>query len=152
VNTPVTQAKQNVCSDGALDVLAKACITGPDSITCQAALIGADACAKCLAPFRVPFEQSTGLWACAASFVTGACRHQTGCAADCAQTSCNNCDNATENQCYALVSGNQCSLWFNGADCAANALAPGELCSRFSYANYGEWLRAIGDHFCGNGP
>jgi hypothetical protein len=155
VATPVTTPLQNACTDVDLVTLGTACADGPDSPACVVALSAtAAACSTCLGPFKHPFQQRAGLWACAASFVGQGCRRTTGCAIDCAQTSCNQCLPTSENQCYALVNRNgaQCGAVFNAASCAASALETGQLCSQFSYADYGQWLRAVGDHFCGNGP
>jgi hypothetical protein len=155
VQTPVTPPLQGVCLDVVLDGIATACAAGVDAASCSLSLaLLPPACSKCLDPFKQPFERHAGLWACAASFVDDACRRQTGCAADCGAQSCAGCESTTENQCYALVSGsaNQCGSLFRSASCADKVLDSGELCSQFSYANYGKWLRAVGDHFCGNGP
>ena len=60
----------------------------------------------------------------------------------------------SEATCYALVTGpgGRCRSFTNTANtCANTALATG-LCSQFSYASFGAWLRAVGDQFCGNGP
>jgi hypothetical protein len=47
----------------------------------------------------------------------------------------------------------QCNPNFTAANvCTRDALDPGQLCSQFSYADFGAWLRAVGTHFCGNGP
>jgi hypothetical protein len=153
--TPVTQPMQKVCSDANLNTLTTACATGPDAPACVAAfaLLPVD-CRRCLAPFDQPFEQSAGLYACAASSVDALCRRAMGCATDCDQVSCNKCLPTSENQCYTLVngSGGQCRSFANAASCANDALAAGQPCSQFSYANFGQWFRAVGDRFCGNGP
>lgn len=155
INTPITPPTQRLCTDAQLGTLATACAGGPDTAACisAVALLGA-ACRTCLGPFNQPFEQSIGLYACAASFVDPPCRRQTGCATNCVTTSCNQCSSTSENQCHSLVSGigGQCRMFFNGANCATAALSAGQLCSQFSYANFGQWLRGVGDHFCGNGP
>jgi hypothetical protein len=61
----------------------------------------------------------------------------------------------SQNQCITLVdgSGGQCTAFSQAASNGANgALQAGQLCSQFSYASYGQWLRGVGGHFCGNGP
>jgi hypothetical protein len=77
-----------------------------------------------------------------------------GCADDCAQTSCTKCPPTSETQCHALVTGvnGQCRSFHAAASCSNAVLAAGQLCSQFSYADFGQWLRGVGDHFCGNGP
>jgi hypothetical protein len=156
VALPNIPATQNLCSDAELLTIGANCADGPDLTGCVNALASvAPACSTCLDPFKHPFVQNVGLWACAAAFVLQPCRRAMGCAADCAQTSCNQCAPASENQCYTLVNGlgNQCGTAFVAADtCADAALDPGQLCSAVSYTDYGQWLRAVGDHFCGNGP
>ena len=151
--TQVTKAAQGVCTAQQLTAIQTACATA-DSAICQAAITAAAGCGSCIAPFNHPFDESTGLYACAASFVSDPCRHSTGCATDCAQTSCGGCTATASQQCFALVDGNggQCQSFAQAASCADTALAAGQLCSQFSYSDYASWLRAIGDHFCGNGP
>lgn len=155
VTTPVSAAAQNVCTDAALGSLGTACTDGPNATTCTTAFAAlASACQSCLAPFRQPFDQSAGLYACAASFVGANCRRATGCAMDCEKTSCDQCVSTSASQCASLVKGNggQCRSYVNAANCANNALSAGRLCSPISYADFGQWFQAVGDHFCGNGP
>jgi hypothetical protein len=112
------------------------------------------ACRSCLSRFDVPFEQRTGLWACAASFVGKSCRRALGCATDCLTTSCDQCSEGSESACTTLVSSSpigQCAPYTGSASCATLALTSG-VCSQFSYASFGAWLRGVGDHFCGDGP
>jgi hypothetical protein len=151
---PITPQLQNLCDDASLETLTLACAAGPKTPTCVAAFAALPAaCQMCLQPFNFPFEQRTGLYACAASAVNNNCRRAMGCAADCVETSCEQCLPTSQNQCFALVNGNggQCGPFSNAANCASAALAGG-LCSQFSYANFGAWLRGVGDQFCGNGP
>lgn len=132
--------------------LATACANGPDAGACVAAFstLGTS-CRTCLDRFNQPFDQKAGLYACAASLVNSSCRHAMGCATECAQTSCSQCG-SSESQCYALVNGvGQCSSFDTAASCADSALSGG-VCSQFSYANFGAWLRSVGDVFCGDGP
>lgn len=155
VRTPVTPTLQGVCSDAQLDVLAAACTSAPDSLACTSAFNAlGGACSACIAPFRVPFARNAGLWRCAAPEVNQACRRNTGCAADCAETSCEQCDAAANGACHTIVDGpgGQCSGFVVSTSCAANALRPGAFCSQFSYPSFGAWFRAVGDRFCGNGP
>ena len=154
VSTPVTPPTQDLCTDAALDTLATACAGGADTAACQVAVAALPgACQTCIGRFNHRFERKTGLYACAASLVNAPCRRAMGCAVDCGETSCEQCMATSENQCYALVNsnGNQCSPYSFAANCANDALDSG-FCSQFSYANYGAWLRGVGDHFCGNGP
>ncbi len=153
--TAITAQLQNLCTDASLDTLTTACAAGPNAATCVAAFAALPAaCRTCLSPFNHPFDQRTGLYACAASSVDNQCRHNMGCATDCADTSCDQCLPTSENQCYTLVNGagGQCSTFMNNANNCASAALAGGLCSQFSYPNYGAWLRGVGDQFCGNGP
>jgi hypothetical protein len=156
VSTPQTPTLQKACSDPELDSLAAACTNGPGFPSCATALLGLSAvCSTCITPFAHPFDERTGLWVCAAPFVDGGCRRSTGCAADCMQQSCNQCGTTSQGQCENLVNdiGGQCGAFNATATACTNAaLAPGQLCSQFSYADFGQWLRSVGDHFCGNGP
>jgi hypothetical protein len=163
--TPVTPATQNVCDAvNDLDAVRAACTgagVGPASGTCVAAfaaLAAANpACSACLAPFNQPFVQLQGIYLCAAPFVSAGCNHSTACATDCADTSCGLCPAASEAQCLNQVNGNggACRNFVNQTACALAALAapPGRLCNPGTYNNdYGRWIRAVGAHFCGNGP
>ena len=163
ITTTVTPALQNLCDDVTeLDALQAACASvngGADGAACLAAfqVLAANnaACATCLTPFRQPFEQFSGIYLCAAPAVTIACNRATGCAADCQGTSCNQCPAASVDQCISQVDTNngQCNPYIQQTACVLPSLSPGSLCSPVTYANnFGRWLRAVGDHFCGNGP
>ena len=150
---PVTTQLQNLCTDANLDAVSAACDGGARTAGCVAAMAALPAaCRTCLTPFNHPFDQNTGLFACAASFVSNGCRRTLGCSNDCTLTSCAQCPAAAQTNCMDLVNrpGKQCRTLFN-TTCANDALDSG-LCSRFSYASYGSWLRGVGDQFCGNGP
>ena len=156
--TPITQNLQNLCTDGDLDALQAACAGGVTG-TCLAALQVLQAtnaaCATCVSPFAVPFTQRSGLYLCAAPLVSAACRRATGCATDCTSVSCAQCPAASADQCEAQVGagGGQCGNLVLQSACVANVLNPGQLCSPFTYGNsFGQWLRAVGDNYCGNGP
>jgi hypothetical protein len=165
VTTPVTPSLQGLCDDVTeLDPIQAACSApapgGPDTVACIAAFqqlaVSNPACAACLAPFDVPFTQLTGIYRCAAPFVSAACNRSTGCATDCQDTSCTQCPPASEDQCRNQVNGGggQCNPFVQQTACVAPALGAGALCRPSTYpgSNFGRWLRAVGDHFCGNGP
>lgn len=157
--TPVTPTLQNLCTDGDLDALQAACATGVTG-TCIAALQVLQAtnaaCATCVSPFAVPFNQLRGIYLCAAPFVTNACRRATGCATDCTDSSCTQCPAASVDQCRTQVSqgGGQCANLVLQTACVGAVVNPGQLCSPATYGinNFGAWLRAVGDNYCGNGP
>lgn len=160
VATPVEGSLQGVCDDTSdLDALRAACNGGADTGTCEAALqvLAATnpACSACLSPFAVPFGRLTGLYRCAAPFVSGTCNHSTGCAVECRETSCVGCVPGSEDECVTSVSGagGQCNTLVQQTACIVPAIGVGDLCGPGTYANnFGRWLRAVGDHFCGNGP
>lgn len=159
VTTSVSPSRQGVCDAASdLDSLQAACGAGHDAGTCAAAfrvLVATHpACATCLEPFHKPFAQLGGLYRCAAPFVDRSCNHTTGCATDCQDASCGSCPLGTENLCRSQVNGGggQCNRIIAQAACVLPALRPGGLCSPATYgANYGSWLRTVGEYFCGAG-
>ncbi|MDB4943138.1 MAG: hypothetical protein JWP97_2672 [Labilithrix sp.] len=154
VATPVTPSLQNLCSDVAdLDSLQAGCDGGNCAGAFAVLQATNPACAACIAPFNVPFAQGTGLYLCAAPFVNATCNRSTGCAADCEDTACDQCPAANETQCRSsvLTAGGKCSGQAIASACIAPAVGPGGFC-RFDNRTFGAWLRAVGDHFCGNGP
>jgi hypothetical protein len=158
VTTAITPSRQERCSDADLDALATACATGANTATCVSAMqvlqATNPACAGCVRPFNRPFTQLAGLYLCAAPFLNAPCNRSTGCAVDCADTSCEQCPAASETQCRNQVNqGGQCTTYVQQTACATAALGNGQLCAPQTYGgNYGQWLRAVGDHFCGDGP
>jgi hypothetical protein len=162
LTTPVTADTQGVCTDvGDLDALEAACAGGPDTATCQAAFTVLQAtnsaCALCMQPFDRPFNPPDAIFLCAAPGVSPACRHTTACASDCLDTTCNQCDPASFDQCIndAESNGGQCR---SGLEQSLTCLAAGNgaqlaLCNPQTYGfQFGTWLRAVGRHFCGAGP
>lgn len=149
----VIKSAQGVCTDQELNAAQIAC-ADPTSQLCQTAISVAGACGTCMSAFAHPFSERTGLYACAAAFVQKPCRDNLGCAVDCATSSCNGCSTSATASCYTLVDSNngQCNSFAQAASCADTALAAGQLCSQFSYADFGTWFSAVGAHFCGNGP
>ncbi|AKV03538.1 hypothetical protein AKJ09_10201 [Labilithrix luteola] len=158
LTTPVTPSVQKVCSTLDLDAIQSACGSA-DSASCVAAFkvlaMTSGACAACLSPFDVPFSKLEGLYRCAAPFVNADCNHSTACAVDCVDTSCDGCPAVNEDTCRGNVSGNggQCSTYVLPTTCIAGALGNNQLCSPLTYGgSFADWIRAIGAHFCGNGP
>lgn len=158
VTTAIEPALQGVCDGVAdLDPIQNACNMGKG--TCDAAFLVLaatnPACAACLTPFDVPFNQFSGLYRCAAPFVAAACNRSTGCETDCEGTSCTQCPPGNEDQCKTQVNGGggQCNAFVQASACVAPAVAAGQLCSPLTYGGaFGSWLRGVGGHFCGNGP
>jgi hypothetical protein len=153
-STEVVKEKQNVCSSFDLDDIASSC-SDPEDFFCQLIISEKSAgCQDCINHFTYPFAKRTGLFACAAPFVTGDCRQEMGCTTDCDQSSCQFCSSSsTETSCYALVNGSngQCNTYASQTSCASAALQGGELCSQFSYPDFTSWLREVGGHYCGDG-
>lgn len=157
--TAVTPSLQNLCADADLDALQAACAGGPDTASCTAALqviaqLNA-ACAACVQPFAVPFLELRGIYLCTAPQVSTGCRASTGCATDCIEKSCSLCPAGSADQCRNQVGagGGQCAPFVQQTACVTAALGNGQLCSPQTYqGNFGRWLRAVGDAFCGNGP
>lgn len=152
--TPIAVQLQGRCSDASLDTLTTACKDGPGSPTCVATFSALPAdCRTCLSPLNHPFEERSGLYACAAPAVSEGCRRSMGCAADCAATSCGQCLSTSEGTCRALVnqSGRPCAGFTSDVNGCASAVLSTGLCSPLSYPNYGAWLRTVGDQFCGDG-
>ncbi|MBX3189734.1 MAG: hypothetical protein KF819_22100 [Labilithrix sp.] len=166
VTTPITPSLQNHCDDLDLDGLQGACAGGQETGTCAAAFALLAAvkapCAACLAPFNVPLGQLSGIYACVAPFVDVDCNRSTGCAMHCQTTSCSQCPPASTEQCRSQVgaNGGQCFGLIAQTSCiqTQGAVDPGDLCSPLTYppiadtALFSRWFRAVGDHFCGNGP
>lgn len=155
---PVTPSVQRVCTNLDLDAIQSACGSA-DSASCVAAFkvlaTTSGSCAACLSPFDVPFTKFEGLYRCAAPFVSAACNHSTACAVDCVDTSCDGCPAVNEDTCRSNVSGNggQCFNDVTQTTCIAGALGNNQLCSPLTYGgNFADWIRAVGAHFCGNGP
>jgi hypothetical protein len=157
----VTPQLQNLCPDADLTAMQAGCAGGPDTPQCVAAFqvlasVNA-ACATCLTPFNQPFNQISGIYRCVAPFVNATCNRNTGCATDCQDDSCAQCPPASEDQCKSSAVQNHCGGFFaQTAGCVNGAIGPGQpgrFCNPVVYfGNYGAWLRAVGDRFCGNGP
>ena len=148
---------QHVCSAVDLTNARAACIAGPASNGCLAFFAFEQAnnpsCATCLAPFDVSFQEASGLFACAAPFVSAICDHSTGCASDCLVTSCGQCPAGAGAGCRNDVTQNQCSPYFQQSGCAIQAIfgpGPAAFCNPQNYNNnYGRWLQGVGGHYCG---
>ena len=158
VTTPVP-APTHVCSSQDLQDAAVACAQGANQAACNAffAFLAQTTpdCGTCLAPFKVPFNDGGGIFACTAPFVDAACNHDTGCATDCIVSSCDQCGGAGATAtCKQTVRNNQCGAFLaqTGA-CVGPALqGAGAFCSPLSYpaqGRFGRWLEGVGTHYCG---
>jgi hypothetical protein len=146
---------QHVCSSTDLQDARAACSGGPSTPGCvqyfQFEQQFNPACASCLQPFDVPFNDATGIFDCVAPFVGAQCDHATGCAIDCQTVSCEQCPQGGFNQCRNDVRQNQCGVYFQRSQCIGQALlGPGAFCNPGNYqGNFGGWLEGVGGHYCG---
>lgn len=152
--TPTLPLQKGQCTTANLTALAAACGQGPDGAACVAARNALPAaCSACIAPFAVPFQDLTGLFACVAPYLDAACNRSTGCAADCSTASCDACATPQqEQQCRQQSTNGQCQPYYQQAQCTFTAfLGQGSFCNPQTYGNYGGWLAAVGKQYC-NAP
>src|SRR5260370_2169714 len=96
VATAIPPVQRGAC--GSVDLLnaRSACGAGAHGAGCQAFFAFEQtqkpACAACLQQFDYDFQELTGLFVCAAPFVSASCDHSTGCVSDCVSSSCAMCD------------------------------------------------------------
>ena len=164
VTTPVTPSLQNLCDDVAeLDALqAAACATAaptarPASRRSRCSRRPTPRARRASRRSTSPFQQLTGIYRCAAPFVVERVQPAPpGCAIDCQR-----------HELHAVPGGHRGPVPRPGqrqrrpvqSVRPADGLRrrrrsqPGSLCSPATYATTSaRWLRAVGDHFCGNGP
>ncbi len=94
--TASSPIESGACTPQDLTEAQAACAGGADTTGCTSFLQtltsnGAQACALCLQPFVVPFEQGTGIFLCAAPFLSASCNQATGCFTDCETATCSEC-------------------------------------------------------------
>jgi hypothetical protein len=100
----------------------------------------------CLDQFLFDFSTRTGIYLCAAPFLSGSCDVSAGCAQDCETQGCSAC---VEETCDTTAQAGECSQFFGPADqCIASSMAATALCASASYANFGAWLQGVGAHYC----
>jgi hypothetical protein len=152
--TPVLSVNHNQCSSSDLQDAKAACSLGFGSSACQSffqteAQIN-PSCAKCLTPFESNLINGTGIFECVSPFVTSNCNHNTGCATDCENQSCDKCPPGSIEQCKVQVEQGQCQSYFQNVQCIGSALfGQGSFCNPQQYGgNYGSWLAAVGAHYC----
>ncbi len=155
---PAPNAKGS-CDPADLQDAQQACSQGAASPACNsffdflASTNGKQACGQCLAPFHYTFQESRGIFTCVQPFASGPCNHRTGCAIDCADTSCSQCPSGSELQCENNVEavGGQCRPFFNQTGCISGPLlGAAAFCNPATYPqrNYGAWLAGVGTHYC----
>jgi hypothetical protein len=152
--TPTPMVQAGVCTPQDLAEAQAACVGGPDTTGCASVLKtltsnGAQACALCLQPFMVPFAQGTGVFLCAAPFLSPACNQATGCYSDCETKTCSQCPASGLAACQGQVATGTCSSLAQGLTCVAAAqMGPGAFCDPTSYPDFGSWLKGVGGHYC----
>lgn len=154
-------AQQKVCSLNELADGRAACGPGADSASCNAfyGFLQATnaACGSCLAPFKVPFQQTDGISACLARFVGSSCNRNLACVKACTDQSCAQCSADLEAACRQNVRqpGGECLTESLAAiTCAAPALlpgSPGAFCAPPLTGGdaFGRWLETVGRYYCG---
>lgn len=147
---------QPVCSASDLANGAAACAGGANTTACfnffNFEFSNNPACAQCLQPFDFDFVMQQGVFECIAPFVSASCNQSTACAFDCDNQSCQQCpDQTTFDQCESSVGAGQCSSFQGPANaCEMGAFAgPGAFCNPAGYANFGQWLKGVGNNYCG---
>ena len=103
-------------------------------------------CYTCLLPFTGPMAFGS----CLAPFLTAGCNHDLACSLDCQQVACAQCDDATKQACQDGVWSGTCAGYTQGLWCAQTALqGQGAFCQ--PTGDYGAWIYAVGNHYCGTG-
>jgi hypothetical protein len=154
VSTPILPI-QHVCSAADLTNASAACSGGAHSATCQSfySFLQASkpACGKCLTPFDYDFNEVTGLFECAAPYVSPLCDHSTGCFTDCETQSCAQCPAGQTSTCEQNVRNGQCSTYLQQSQCVVQAFfSSASFCNPNNYGgNFGSWLQGVGGHYCG---
>jgi hypothetical protein len=152
--TPAPAVQTGVCTGQDLAEAQAACAGGANAAGCQAFLQtlkgnGAAKCEACLQPFVVPFAQGTGLFLCAAPFVSPSCNQATGCYSACETASCSKCTAAEAAQCETTAATGSCASYAQGLTCIQAALAGGgAFCNPAAYTGFGGWLKGVGGHYC----
>lgn len=107
----------------------------PGCFACVYQFVGGDGYARCLAPF-----------------VTRTCNHELTCAVQCSNSVCGSCSaGAARDACEKPLfdSAGACSGWVGGVLCAQAAFSgPGAFCNYEAYGGVGDWLAAVGGHYC----
>jgi hypothetical protein len=147
---PPQVAPPGACKAGDLSDAATACAAGPESNDCQDFIDSEfnvnEPCGTCLDQFLFDFSTRTGIYLCAAPFLSGSCDVSAGCAQDCETQGCSAC---VEETCDTTAQAGECSQFFGPADqCIASSMAATALCASASYANFGAWLQGVGAHYC----
>lgn len=151
----VAPSIQHVCPAADLADARAACATGAHSAACDAFYSFERStnptCAACLTPFDYNFQEAKGIFSCVAPFVTSTCNTSTGCAIDCQDKSCAQCDAGATQGCDNSVRQGQCSTDFLASRCIATSFGAGSgaFCNPFNYGgNFGRWLQGVGGHYC----
>lgn len=155
VTTAVLPVTKGLCSAQDLQDAQNACNNGGQgSFSCNQFFSTINsikpACGKCLNPFNYSFFEGTGIFNCVSPFVSPQCNRNTGCASNCQDVSCSQCPNGTASQCRTQVrQGGQCQGFFLQSQCAVQALGQPQASFCQPTGNFGNWLAAVGAHYCG---
>jgi hypothetical protein len=156
--TTPTLTQQSVCPTSDLSNAEAACQAGADSPPCVEFFAFENmtdpACASCLAPFDVDYLTNlSGVFACAAPFVSQMCNQESGCYSTCVATTCAACSPAQLQSCEGQAENDQCELFEDGVTCVFNVIeppnesGPGTFCAPL--ISYGSWLQTVGQFYCG---
>jgi hypothetical protein len=159
VTTQVPVVQANACRSSDLSQASAACAGGASSTAClaffqaeKANVDGGTACAACLQPFDIPFEDGAGIFLCAAPFLDASCNEDTGCYIDCETKSCAACASGEVAPCKTDQQTANCATYSKGLTCVQAALGgSGAFCNPSSYVSFGDWLAAVGASYCGGG-
>lgn len=151
----VVPSSQAVCSRDELRSARTECAAGAHSSGCDNFFVSEQmqdpACGLCLSRFDFDFLELRGIFACVAPFVDVDCNADTGCLIDCLDQSCGGCPGLSSiSDCRLSVSRGTCASYAEGAKCVESAFGNGgRFCDPDQYATFGDWLRDVGEQFCG---
>lgn len=141
-----------VCHSGDLQDAAAGCAAGAETAECQDFFDGEFGsngnCANCLEQFDIDFVDLSGIYLCAAPFLSNTCNGETGCANDCASTVCETCS-GDQTTCENTAIAGECNPLVQPAnDCIAASAQATAQCAQASYPNFGAWLAGVGKAYC----
>ncbi len=157
--TTIPPVPMAVCSPTDIANAQQACQLGALSTPClqffQTEQIINPACASCLSPFDVRFQDGTGIFLCVApceAQIDPMCNQLTGCETDCEDVSCGMCMPGDVETCKTTVNqGGQCSnYYFSAFQCIfQSGLGNCQFCDPRMYMSFGDWLGSVGQNYCG---
>jgi hypothetical protein len=152
LSTPKPVQSLGVCPQSELDQMKAMCTGDPPPPSCQdwfqKEQVANPGCYKCLYQFLGP----NGFATCLAPFLDPSCNHQLSCSLDCVSVACSQCTSQYQQQCQndVFMGSGTCSGYMQGLYCAQTAInGPGAFCN--STGDGAQWLRVVGNHYCGTG-